>query len=74
MRAAEKFHLALSYAVVLLVTLIVIAGIFVPMMVEQGGLMAAAGIPVMGLCMGYLVSMGMLRMIQAYKRMIRSRD
>lgn len=71
--SAEKFHWHLSYLVLLIVVLIVIAGVFVPMMVVQGGLMAAAGIPVLGLCMCYLVAMGTLRAIQSYKRMIRSR-
>lgn len=72
--SAENFHWHLSYLVLLIVALIVIAGVFVPMMVAQGGLMAAGGIPLLGVCMCYLVACGWLRAIRAYKRMIRSRD
>lgn len=74
MRAHEVFHRALAYAIGLVAVLLIICGFFVPMMVTQGGYMAAYGIPVLGLCMCYLVACAVLRAIQAYKRMIRSRD
>lgn len=74
MRAHEVFHKALAYAISLVACLILISGIFVPMMVTQGGYMAAYGIPVLGICMMYLVATAVLRAIQAYKRMIRSRN
>lgn len=74
MRPHEQFHKALAYVIGLVSVLLIISGFFVPMMVEQGGAMAAYGIPVLGLCMSYLVAMGTLRAIQAYKRMLRSRD
>lgn len=73
MRAHEQFHKALAYVIGLVAVLLIISGFFVPMMVAQGGAMAAYGIPVLGLCMAYLVAAGTLRAIQAYKRMIRSR-
>ena len=73
MRAHQDFHGKLTYAISLVVCLILISGIFVPMMVTQGGYMSAYGIPVLGVCMMYLVACAVLRAIQAYKRMIRSR-
>lgn len=74
MRAHEQFHKDLAYVIGLVAVLLLICGFAVPMMVTQGGAMASYGIPVLGLCMCYLVAMGTLRAIQSYKRMIRSKN
>lgn len=74
MRPHQQFHKDLAYVVGLVAVLLIICGFFVPMMVMQGGAMQAFGIPLLGLCMCYLVAMGTLRAIQSYKRTIRSRD